>query len=684
MGTLRALAVLAATATLTATVGVASASAQNPVGAHSMLQLDDPPSFMEAMFSEAAAMHASAIRLDVAPALIFGADPSQPPDFAGLDAVMSLAQAHHLRVVADLMTIPSWMADCAAPTGDLTRCATTNLAAYGSVLSQIVRHADPVIHDWEVWNEPDRTAFFDGTPPQYALMLRTAHDAIKAVDPADDVLLGGISGPDGMGWLSQVLATPGADAAHAFDIANVHERGDLWSLAPDLDGWRRFLTAAGFAGPLWVTEHGYPSDPAYQYDPGYTGGQAAQAAYLAASIPTLVDAGAAQVFVTERDNAGAQFASEGVLGGTVSDPPVANPEIVARPAFSVLQAVASCYETLGRDCPSAPATASPAALTLAAAPPGSESSRVLTVGDPGAEPVVLRPAAITGADAAGLSVAQDGCAGVVLEPRETCRVTVQFRPVVPGDARGQLRLGSDNGELAVPLSATSPSVSALRSPQLPHLAFIPTLGGDGIGYPQRATVVLTNPLGAGVSITRAALGGPDARRFHLPSDRCAPRTLAPHRTCRISVVFIPIRSGLARAQLSLQGVGAPLIAQLAPVAHPLPAVVRIAAARIGCAISAGAPVTAATDQPATLHWWLSRAPARLRSGCGRVATPAGLGRAAGTAMTARGVQTLAGTRGYPARWRIGALSPGRYVLTVTASNRHGTGTARSVAVRIRA
>lgn len=53
-----------------------------------MLQLDDPPSFMDAMFRQASAMGASAIRLDVAPALVF-ASPSDPPDFSGLDEVVA-------------------------------------------------------------------------------------------------------------------------------------------------------------------------------------------------------------------------------------------------------------------------------------------------------------------------------------------------------------------------------------------------------------------------------------------------------------------------------------------------------------------------------------------------------------------------------------------------------------------
>src|SRR6202012_5675813 len=166
------------------------------------------------------------------------------------------------------------------------------------------------------------------------------------------------------------------------------------------------------------TEHGYPSDPAYQYDPGYTGSESAQAAYLEASLPTLIDAGAAAVFVTERDNLTGPFASEGVLGGDVADPPPADPQIVARPAFAVVQATADCFTRLGRDCPGPPATASPATAIVPPAPPGQTSTRSVTVSNPGPVPIVLGSAAVAGPFAAGLSVAANPCAGMVLEPSE--------------------------------------------------------------------------------------------------------------------------------------------------------------------------------------------------------------------------------------------------------------------------
>ena len=74
--------VLAALTVWAATLGWAgvtrAATGASPIGAHSMIQLDDPPSFMATLFSEASAMGASAIRLDVPPAIVFGGPSSDP------------------------------------------------------------------------------------------------------------------------------------------------------------------------------------------------------------------------------------------------------------------------------------------------------------------------------------------------------------------------------------------------------------------------------------------------------------------------------------------------------------------------------------------------------------------------------------------------------------------------------
>jgi Abnormal spindle-like microcephaly-assoc'd, ASPM-SPD-2-Hydin len=671
-------------------LGVAAA-AGNPVGAHSMLQLNSPYSFMQAMFAEAAGMHASAIRLDVAPALVF-ADSSQPPDYSGLDEVIALSEQYHVRVIGDLFTIPWWIAACQIPTGNPARCGTDDLADYRSMIAQIVARADPFIRDWEIWNEPDNGGFFTGTPQQYAQMLRAAHDAIKEIDPQANVLLGGISGTSGMGWLAQVFAVPGADAAHAFDIANIHERGRLDALAADVASWKRFLGGYSFTGPLWVTEHGYPSDPAFQYDPAYAAGPVSQAAYLTASIPTLIDAGAGEVFVTERDNLGGEFASEGVLGGEVSDPPVADPQVVEKPAYAAVRAIAECYTSLGRGCPGPAPAASPASLTIPATRLGASSNSAVSVSDSGPGPLQLGSVALVGGNPGPIAVRSDSCSNQILEPDQTCTAALRFTPAAGGAVATTLQLPSDNGTLSVAVTAVAPSVSSLTSPQLVSPAFTPTGAADGVGHTQRLVLKLTNPLSAPVHVAKSTLSGPDAPRFLIQSNHCAGTKLAPGATCRLSVLFAPIHAGTARAVLTLRGDGTSLSIILHATAFALPSVTLLTSTdRSPCfARASGNRVLVLTDQPASVSWSVLRQhhahDPRCRGGTDVAGPPSEAGRSSAsgrTSTSARRILAL-GRRQYVARFappvqagRDG-LRPGAYQLTITATNAHGTSRSKTM------
>jgi hypothetical protein len=126
----------------------------------------------------------------------------------------------------------------------------------------------------------------------------------------------------------------------SFDVAALSLRGSVRSVVAGARKLRRALAAGGFHGPAWVTEHGYPADTRYQWDPDYRGGAAAQARYLAASLPRLL-ARAGRVFVTLRDSRGGPWASEGLLTGTVLDPPQADPTVIRRPAANVFRRLAS-------------------------------------------------------------------------------------------------------------------------------------------------------------------------------------------------------------------------------------------------------------------------------------------------------------------------------------------------------
>jgi hypothetical protein len=109
-----------------------------------------------------------------------------------------------------------------------------------------------------------------------------------------------------------------------------------------MTAWRDRLAGHGFAGPVWVTEHGYPGDTAFQADPAFRGGEAAQAAFLTESVLSLAEAGAAEVFVTLRDNLDGGFASEGVAD--IED--VAPFAVRRKPAFAAVRRLVDRWDEL--------------------------------------------------------------------------------------------------------------------------------------------------------------------------------------------------------------------------------------------------------------------------------------------------------------------------------------------------
>jgi hypothetical protein len=181
----------------------------------------------------------------------------------------------------------------------------------------VVARAPDVFRAVEVWNEPDGRWAFDGTPAQYAGMLSATYRAVKRRFPNVPVLIGGAMDLDGRDWYRRALKAIRGN--RGFDVANIHVRGRVATLASTIRRWRRLFRRYGHRGPLWVTEAGYPSDPRFQRDPAYRGGESGQARYLRDALPAMVRAGADQVFVTLRDSwlsefgPATPFGSEGVL-----------------------------------------------------------------------------------------------------------------------------------------------------------------------------------------------------------------------------------------------------------------------------------------------------------------------------------------------------------------------------------
>ncbi len=292
------------------------------LGSHSMIGPQMDPATVDALFKASHDAHLGIVRLDVLASWLFPNGPDAT-DWSSLDAVRASARRHHEQVLALLSAVPLWDARCTTLTERFYRCPPADDAQWARIVEKIAARA-PEIRFWEILNEANLVnagtgvgEYFYGDAVQYARFLRVTSAALKRGNPNAKVVFTGVVQPYDA-WLAEVLAQPGT--ARAFDIANAHFRGGIGKLDDMVRAAKAAFRRGGFRGPLWVSEMGYSSDQAFQWDPDYLGydpqgAQREQARYVHDAIATLLRAGAKRVFVTLRDldSTWGIFTSEGLI-----------------------------------------------------------------------------------------------------------------------------------------------------------------------------------------------------------------------------------------------------------------------------------------------------------------------------------------------------------------------------------
>jgi hypothetical protein len=123
---------------------------------------------------------------------------------------------------------------------------------------------------WQVWNEQNAAHFWPGSnpsPSQYADLLRLTHDAIIAVDPAAEIVLGGMYGyPNDRGSMKMTEFLRGLYATGSvqglFDGVALHPYArNVRAVKRQITDARKIMNANGdTAKGIWVTEIGWATD----------------------------------------------------------------------------------------------------------------------------------------------------------------------------------------------------------------------------------------------------------------------------------------------------------------------------------------------------------------------------------------------------------------------------------------
>jgi hypothetical protein len=251
-------------------------------------------------------------------------------DWRYFDAVVAEATSRGLDVLPVLWGTPRW-----AATDLVFSYGVPDMAAWETFVGATVSRYKGSIRMWEIWNEPDLTLYWKGTPAKYAELLARAAGRIRAVDPTASVALGGLAqgGPITPNFLESILGDRTYPAGAWFDVHNFHTNfRSMSGIVAQIDWNRGVLASYGLSKPMIVTEASYSSDPRYQPLAGYTGGEDGQARYVTDAYNTMLRNGIAiAVWGSLTDKIGARdYTHNGLVRLDLS----------AKPAFGAFQQLA--------------------------------------------------------------------------------------------------------------------------------------------------------------------------------------------------------------------------------------------------------------------------------------------------------------------------------------------------------
>jgi hypothetical protein len=191
-----------------------------------------------------------------------------PPDFSGLDEVVTAATSRGLRVLPVVHRAPAWAretpGDIASPPRnpyEYARFLSSLVARYGPHGTFWTPGRTPVVpvRQWQVWNEPNLTRYWNKQPyaPSYVKLLKVAARAIRTADPKAKVVLAGLPN---YSW-EALKEMYDAGARGHFDIVALHPytgaRGGVVKIVrlTRLELRRRKDSRI----PVWLTEVSFPA-----------------------------------------------------------------------------------------------------------------------------------------------------------------------------------------------------------------------------------------------------------------------------------------------------------------------------------------------------------------------------------------------------------------------------------------
>lgn len=182
------------------------------------------------------------------------------------DAVLEELRKLNMPVLGQLFTTPNWAAaDGPRPESEgYNQCFRPDPAAFEAYVYETVKRYRGQIRYWEIWNEPDVSMFWKGTPEEFAELVRIAVRAARRADPEAKIMAAGYPTVARV-WHRRAAK---AGAMKNLDILSIHiyagQQEPEEKLAKVQDALKHFRSLLDEYGdgrrlPVWDSEGGVES-----------------------------------------------------------------------------------------------------------------------------------------------------------------------------------------------------------------------------------------------------------------------------------------------------------------------------------------------------------------------------------------------------------------------------------------
>jgi hypothetical protein len=180
--------------------------------------------------------------------------------WARLDQRITAARSHHAMVLLVLGQTPKWASSLPHDDDAYGRGAAAPPAHMSDWRAYVRAVADRYrgqIGAYEVWNEPNWTYMYHGSPQRLAALTRTAHDVVESQDPSAKILSPSFVITDRYNptWLNAYFRAGGAKYT---DVTNVHvytHGGSPETARSNMATVNRIMRRWHVRQPIWDTEH---------------------------------------------------------------------------------------------------------------------------------------------------------------------------------------------------------------------------------------------------------------------------------------------------------------------------------------------------------------------------------------------------------------------------------------------